>query len=154
RRFEFERGALIQECISSGRSNSTCYFSNLGVLYRREEADRSVSREQWYGGLAPPDRAAIDNHCLAVAGPVLLPLLSPDFPTCLRAPLARLALEYAALVRRCAARRNEMEASLVNRGLGNRTVVESILRGLANAEEEARARLEGRWNRELTPQQQ
>jgi hypothetical protein len=154
RRFACERGALTQQFISRGLSNSTAYYSNLSGLYRTEEADRSSSREQWYCGLGLPDRAACDNHCLAIAETCLLPLFPQDFPACLRAPLARLALEYAALVRRYIARQSEMVMSLANSGLGNRTVVVSLIRGMENAEEEARSRLEGRWFRELAPEQQ
>jgi hypothetical protein len=62
-----------------------------------------------------------------------------------------LALEYAAQVRRYADHRKDVEDTLVRRGLGNRTVVEPVLEGTAKAEDDARERLEGRWYREVSP---
>jgi hypothetical protein len=153
RAFEQSRAELTQQFISR-KQNHTGYFAVLRDLYRRDEADRSSLREHWYCGLALSDQKAIENHCLAVAETVLLTLFPPELPACLRGPLARLALEYAALMRRGAARRDEMAKSLASRGLGNRTVVDSILQAFANSEEEAKSRLEGRWLRELTSEQE
>jgi hypothetical protein len=152
--FDHQRGTVTQQFTSRGLFKSTACDSALRELYRREEADRSRSREQWYSGLAPADRAALDDHWLAIAGAVLHPLFPPELPASLHGPLARLALEDAVLARRFAARRDETEKSLIERRLGNRTVVVSILRGITGAEDEARSRLEGRWFRELTLEQQ
>jgi hypothetical protein len=151
RAFVWQRGAVTQKFISRGLS--TAYDSELRGLYSKQEADRSSSWEQWYCGLSMADKAAFDDLCLALAGAVLIPLFPPDLPTCLRGPLARLALEFAALVRRADAERKERGESLANRGQRNRTVVEPILRGITDAEEEAKLRLLGRWFRELTPEQ-
>ena len=152
RAFVWQRGAVTQKFISRGLS--TAYDTELRELYRKEEADRSSSREQWYCGLSIADKAAFDDLCLALTGAVLFPLFPPGLPACLRGPLARLASEFAALVRRADAERKEREKCLANRGQGNRTVVKPILRGITDAEEEARSRLIGRWLRELTPDQQ
>jgi hypothetical protein len=153
RTFVQRRGATTQEFITRRTYNSTAYDARVRELYRQVEADRSNLREHWYGGLSPDDRSAVDDLCLVVAGPVVRPYFPPSLPACLDAPLARLALEHAAIVRRAAAVRQECEESLPNRSLTNRTVVESILRGFAQVEGEATARLIGRWLRELTPEQ-
>jgi hypothetical protein len=152
-RFAWQRGAAAQDFITRQRYKTTAYDSALLELYRKEEADRSGAREQWHRGLSPPARTALDNHCLTIAGVVLLPLFPAGLPASLRGPLARLALEYAAVVRRADAERKEREKCLAHRGLGVGNVVESILRGITDREEEARSRLEGRWFRELTPEQ-
>jgi hypothetical protein len=148
-----QRGAIVQECISSG-TNSTMRDSKLNELFRNTEAERSSLRERWYSGLSPDDRAAVDDLCLAVAGSVVRSCFPPSLPPGLHGSMARLALEYAAVVRRAATERQERERSLANRGLGNRTVVESILRGVTRIEAEATSRLIGRWFGELTPEQQ
>src|SRR5205823_11160513 len=142
------RGATTQEFITRRAYNTTAYDARVRELYRQLEADRSGLREHWCGGLSPNDKAAVDELCLAVAGPVVRPCLPPALPACLHGPLARLALEHAAIVRRAAAARQEREESLRNRGLGNRRVVESVLRGFDQDEGEATARLIGRWLRE------
>jgi hypothetical protein len=151
--FEQQRKAVTQDFISRRLLNTTAYDSKLRELYRKEEADRSSWREQWYRGLAPPDQTAFDNHCLAVAGAAVLLLFPPDLPVRLHGPLARLTLEYAAFVRRWNTRRSEVKKSLTNRGLGNPATVESILDALASDEKEGRSRLEGQWYRELPPDQ-
>jgi hypothetical protein len=146
------RGAVTQAMISRRLASSSIHDCEMLELYRKEEADRSSTRGQWYGGLAPPERAAFDHYCLVIAGAVLDRLFPPDIPGCLCPPLAGLALEYAALVRRADAERNETEKCLVARG-SNHTVVKNVLRGITEREEEARSHLVGRWFRELTAEQ-
>ena len=148
--FAWQQGEVIQNFISS---INTGLFSKLRELYQKEEADRSKSREQWFCGLAPKDQAMFDNHCLFVGGTVFHPLLPPDVPDYLRGPLARLAVEYAALFRRSDFRRNETEKALASRGRQNHTIVESVLNALARVHEEAKSGLVGRWLRELTLEQ-
>jgi hypothetical protein len=71
----------------------------------------------------------------------------------LRGPLARLALEHAAIGRRYGVAREQTQRTAVNRGL-NQTVTASLLGGLAHDEDEAKTNSMGRWLRELTPEQQ
>jgi hypothetical protein len=149
--FAWQHGETVQKFISS---KNTGYYSMLRELYRKEETDRSKSREKWFCGLAPKDQSMFDDHCLLVAGTVLHPLFPPDAPACLRGPLARLALEYSALVRRAAFRRNETEKSLASCGQQNHTIVKSVLNALVRVHEEAKSGLVGRWFRELTPEQE
>jgi hypothetical protein len=153
RRFEWQRGALIQEAISRGMNQNTATDNGLRSLNQKEEAERSKLREDWYCGLSAQDKAAVDNLCLTVADTTVRQCFPASVVPSLHAPLARLAIEDAALGRRCAARRNVMERRLVNRGAGP-TVVRSMLSALAHDEEDAKLRLIGRWFRELTPGQQ
>jgi hypothetical protein len=150
RRFEWQRGTAIQKGISRG-GTSTLTDTTLIDLFHREEADRSSLRERWYLGLTLDDKAAVDSLCWAIAESVVRPHFPPSLPACLHGPMARVALEYAAIVRRATVVRQDCERRLANR---NHTVVESILRRLAHDEEEAKLRLIGRWFRELTPEQQ
>ena len=122
-------------------------------MYRQEEADRSALRERWVGGLPGKDKETLEALCLAIAGPVVRACLPPDLPTCIHGSMARLAIEYGAFCRRDAAERREREASLVDRGLGNRSVRNSVLSGFVKEAAEAASRLIGRWFRELTPEQ-
>jgi hypothetical protein len=95
---------------------------------------------------------AFDNHCLAISEAVLLPLFPPALSERLRGPLARLALEHAAIGRRYTAARDQAASSARSRGL-NPTLVTSQLAALTHDEEEAKTNLVDRWLGELTAEQ-
>ncbi len=152
--FVRQRAAVLQDYTSRGLSNSTAYDGEVRGLFNRAEADRSGLHHRWYTGLSMDHKGAFDAFCLAVAGPVVRPFLPPSLPVCLHGPLARLALEYAAIVRRAAAVRREREERLVNCGLGAKTVLDSVSRSITNDREVAKSRLIVRWFCELTPEQE
>jgi hypothetical protein len=154
RAFASQRGALTQEFISRRTFNTTAYDASLRKLYRQEGAERSRLRELWYYELSKEAQAAFDDLCVTLAASIVESSFPPPLPPCLRGPLARLALEYATIVRRADAERQESEQRLANQGQRNPGVVESVLCGVANVEEEDTSRLIGRWFRELTPEQQ
>jgi hypothetical protein len=147
------RGDLTQQCISSHSFRTTYFDAKLRELYSQCEADLSASREEWFCKLSPADQKAIDNYCLEISGPTLASLFPLDLPTPLHGSLARLALQNAALERRYACQRQETVKSLAERGLRNQTIVDSLLLGLANDENEAKSRLLCQWLRELNAEQ-
>jgi hypothetical protein len=150
--FVQERGKVTQEHISRGWSNSTVLDSKLQELSQKEEGRRSQLMEDWYRGLSDANKSAFNKHCLCIASTVLQSSFPSTFPDYLRAPLARLALEHAAISRRFATARQQTEKSGTDHAL-NHTVLESLLGGLALVEKEAKSRLLGRWFRELTEEQ-
>jgi hypothetical protein len=128
--------ATTQKYISLGTSNSTAHDSELQELFRREEAERSSAREGWFGELSTDLKVAVNDLCLALSDTVVRPCFPPNLPACLYGPLARLALEYAALVRRYAARRCKLETILINRGWTTpRAKRDRVLRQLQRAKE-------------------
>lgn len=149
RRSVRDNGILVQKFISNGLLNSSVFYGELLALFSSTESERLKLRESWYGSLAVIDRAAIDAYCLAITGHALLPHVPPTLPESLHGSLARLAIEYAAIGKRFATTRDECRKSLPERGLGNRTIVTSVLRGFTHDEEKAKSQLVGQWFREL-----
>jgi hypothetical protein len=133
---------------------STAYDTTVRELYREVEAERSNQRSRWYHHLSSEEKAEFDALCLASAAPVMQSYFSQELAPTLHGPFARLALEYAAIVRRSAIELTAAEKSLADRGIGNRIVVESVLHAIIAVRQEAEERLAGRWLRELTPEQQ
>lgn len=120
------------------------------MLYRDAEIARARAIEEWYSKLPTADRTAIDAYCLNASEPVLGEHFPPDLQGCLRAPLSRLAVEYAGIVRRAATLRQATAESCALRRL-NYTVLPSLLNGLRHEEEQAKTRVIGTWFREHTP---
>jgi len=152
RTFAQKRGVAIQQCISAGSGNSTVYAAKLRELRRLEEAHRSQLREEWYRELSAENKTAFDQHCMAMAEPILQPWFPQTFSGSLRGPLARLVLEYAAICRRFSVAREETMRFGIGRGQ-NSTGLESLLDGVSHDGKETKSNLNGRWLRELTDEQ-
>ena len=147
-----ERGTVQQRFVSSGGSH-TGYDTATRELYRAAESDRQSLRERWYASLTEGDRASLDRLSLGAAAAVVRPHLPPGVPASLVGPMARLAVENAAIARRAAEERRRCAESLKARGMSNRTVMDALLRGVTTVEREASDLLFGRWLRELTQEQ-
>ena len=148
-----QHGTITHEFITRRMYKSTAYDAEVRKLYEQEEVDRSRAQEEWYAGLTGDDKVVLDTCCLAIADSIIRPHFPKHLPACVHGPLARLALQYSAIVRRAVTQRADRERSLADRGLSNRGVVDSVVRVFTNVAEEARERLVGRWLRELTPEQ-
>lgn len=150
--FAKKQGAVMQECITKGVAGSSVLDCQLRQLNRTEESRRSKLKENWYRGLSEGNKTAFDKHCLALAEPILQPFFPPELPSSLLGPLARLALEHAAIGRRFAALRTQTKKSGIER-FQNPTVTQSYLDALTYDENEAKTHLVGRWFRELSLEQ-
>src|SRR5262249_33666278 len=145
--FTYKRGEARQKSISQG-IDSTKLDSDLFALDRKEDVSRSRAEEEWYRGLSDDIKKDFDDQCLAASRSVLPLLLSSSLSTCVHGPLARLAMEYAGVIRRYRNRRNEYQKQWARRS-PNHTVVASFVHRLAADEKDAKSRLVGKWLREL-----
>jgi hypothetical protein len=152
RHFMRQRAEVTQKFISRGFHKSALHGPEVQALRNKREAELSNLHGRWYSGLSVGEKSAFDDLCLVVAASVVRSHLPPSLPASLHGPLARLALEYAAVARRAGASRREREKFYSDSGLGP-TAVASFSRTSALHEEEAKERLIGRWFGELTPEQ-
>jgi hypothetical protein len=144
-----DQGALVAERRVSG----TIFGNRWRELFRKAEADRAAVMEDWYRSLSHDDRKAVEGYWFAAAEAIIRRIIPRQLPEYLHGPLGCLALEYAGIVRRAAAEREELSRWLALGNQKNQTVVNSILGGVTREEQEAKSRLIGRWYRQLPTEQ-
>ncbi len=148
--YVWQQGVVTQQNISRTTGNTAVLTSRLRDLYRKAETDRASAQAAWFAGLSSVDRRAIEAYCLTASDSILRPHFPSLLPASFHGPLSRLALEYAAIVRRAASEREKYRTSHERQ---NHTVVRSVMAGYRHEEEEATARVIGRWYLELPPVQ-
>ena len=120
---------------------------------RDEDVERSQIRERWFCALETCNQESFHHYCLQICGCLIDTSFPKGVEDLLRGPLARLALEAAAIERLFEERRTDLRKQCRARGIGNSSIVNSLVSRLVRHEEEAKVRLVGRWYRELTPKQ-